>query len=140
MNQKIIVLLVCFPQSLVVLLSFLLEELHSSLKGLVLGVVLEALASSILGLLQGSLCLLNLLLKKLIAVVEGCDLLFLGQILLFQCLDLSLELVDLLVSLVGLSTEGDHALVTKKLVYLLSDGMLEIMHVCMRGWLILGDG
>jgi hypothetical protein len=74
--------------------------------------VLEALASSGLGLLQGSLCIRNLLFEERIAVVEGCNFLFLGQILLFQCLDLSLQLVNQLMSLVGLSTEGDHALFT----------------------------
>jgi hypothetical protein len=105
------VLLVCLPQSLVVLLSFLLEELHPSLKGLVLSVVLEALAGSILGLLQGGLGLLNLFLEQLVAVVKGCDLLFLGQVLLFQRLHSGLELVDLLVSLIGLGAEGDHALI-----------------------------
>jgi hypothetical protein len=106
----VIVLLICLTQSLVILLSLLLEELHPSLKGLVLGVVLETLTGSILGLLQGVLGLLNLFLEQLVAVVEGCDFLFLGQVLLFQCLHSGLELVDLLVSLIGLGAEGDHAL------------------------------
>lgn len=35
---------------------------------------------------------------------------FLGQILLFQSLDLGLELIDELVSLISLGAEGDHAL------------------------------
>lgn len=111
MKLERVVLLICFPQSLVVLLGLLFEELDPSLKGLVLGVVLEALVGSFLSLLQGSLGLLNLLLEQLVAVVERCDFLFLGQVLLFQCLDAGLEFVDLLVSFVGLGAEGDHALV-----------------------------
>jgi hypothetical protein len=102
--------------------------------------VLKALASSILSLLQGGLGGLDLLFKELVAVVEGFDLLFLGQVLLFQCLDLSLEGFNLFVSPVGLSTEGDHALENNKLVYLPSHELLEIMHICMRGWEILSDG
>lgn len=74
--------------------------------------MLEALVGSFLGFLQGSLSLLNIGLEQLVAVVERCDFLFLGQVLLFQCLDAGLELVDLLVSFVGLGTEGDHALLS----------------------------
>lgn len=72
--------------------------------------MLGALVGSVLGLLDGRLQLLNLLLKQLVAVVEGCDLLFLGQVLLLQCLDLALQLLDLLVGIISLQTEGGHAL------------------------------
>lgn len=129
MKLQISVLLVCFPQGLVVFLGLLFEELDSSLEGLVLGVVLEALASSVLSLLQGGLNLFNLLLKNLVAVVERCDFLFLGQVLLFQCLDTGLELVDLLMSFVGLGTEGVHALVTIWSVEFMK--MMECRGLCM---------
>lgn len=107
-----IVLLVRLPQSSVVLLCLLLEELHPPLEGLVLGVVLGALVGSVLGLLDGVLQLLNLLLEQLVAVVQRCDLLLLGQVLLLHGLDLGLQLLDLLVGVVGLHPEGVHALET----------------------------
>lgn len=111
------ILLICLPQSLVVLLSLLLEELHTPLKGLVLGVVLGTLVGGILGILDGGLELLNFLLKQLVAVVEGCDLLLLGQVLLLQGLDLVLQLLHLLVGLVGLQAKLVHTLERTQLAW-----------------------
>jgi hypothetical protein len=128
-KEWIVALLICFPESLIVLFGLLLEELNPSLEGLVLGVVLETLAGGLLGFLQGGLGLLNLILEQLVAVVEGCDLLFLGEVLLLQCLDTGLKLVDLLVSFVGLSTECDHALFPRKLVSCM--GVIEDRRLCM---------
>ena len=105
-----VVLLVCLPQSLVVLLGLLLEELHPPLEGLVLGIVLGALVGGVLGVLDRGLKLLYLLLEQLVAVVERCDLLLLGEVLLLHSLDLLVQLLDLIVGLVSLHAEGVHAL------------------------------
>lgn len=104
------ILLVGLAQSLVGLLGLLLEQLKASLEGLVLGVVLSTVAGSVLGLLEVGLQLLHLRLEDLVAVGEGCDLLFLGQVLLLKALDLILELLNLCLGLIRLQAESVHFL------------------------------
>lgn len=74
--------------------------------------MLSALVGGILGLLERSLHLLNLALQELVPVVEGCDFLLLGQILLLHRSNLGLELLGLLLGVFGLQTEGVHSLDT----------------------------
>lgn len=105
-----LILFVGFPHSSVGLLGLLLKQLQFALEGLVLGTVLDALVGGKLGVLDGGLELLDLLLEDLVAVGQGGDLLLLAQVLLLENLDASLELLNLSGRLVRLGAERGHFL------------------------------
>lgn len=109
-----VILLVGLPQVLVVLLSFLLEELQSPGERLVLGAVLCALVDGGLCVLVQGLELLDLLLEHAVLVLQGSDLLLLLKVLLLERLDSGGKLLDLGGGLVGLESEGVHALGKEK--------------------------
>ena len=108
------VLLVRLSKGLVGILSLLLEQLESSLQGLVLGAMLLTFIGSLLEVLDGGLELLHLRLEEAVLVLERGDFLFLGQILLFKRLDLGLQLLDLGGTLVGLEAQRVHFLVAAR--------------------------
>lgn len=107
---EINVLLVGLPEVPVSILGLFFQKLQTALESLVLSIVLSALVGRILGLLKSGLELLDLTLQKLVPVVEGCDLLLLGEVLLLQRLDLALKLLNLLLGLLGLEAEVVHSL------------------------------
>ena len=103
-------LVIGLSQVLIGLLSFLLQELQSPLKSLVLCTMLTTLLSQRLRFLELSLQLVNLSLEPSVLVREGCDFVFLLEVLLLECLDLLLKLFDLGSSLVGLDAQRVHFL------------------------------
>ena len=104
------VLLVGLPEVPVSVLGLFFQKLQTALESLVLSIVLSTLVGRILGLLESGLELLDLTLQKLVPVVEGCDLLLLGEVLLLQRLNLALELLNLLLGLLSLEAEVVHSL------------------------------
>lgn len=107
---KINVLLVSLPEVPVSVFGLFFQQLQTALESLVLSIVLSTLVGRVLGLLESGLELLDLTLQKLVPVVEGCDLLLLGEVLLLQRLHLALELLNLLLGLLGLKAEVVHSL------------------------------
>jgi hypothetical protein len=107
------VLLVGLTESLVGLLGLFFEQLQASLKRLVLGAVLSVLIGRLLEVLNGGLELLDLSLKYPVLVLQRGDFLFLGEVLLLEGFDLSLKLLNLGGSVVGLLAQLAHFLGSK---------------------------
>lgn len=72
--------------------------------------VLRRLAGKCFGLFDAGLEFLNLTFEELVAVGEGGDLLFFLQVLLFESLDLGLELFGFRSILIRLNAERVHFL------------------------------
>jgi len=109
-NGGLNLLLIGFTKSLVRLLGLFLEELESSLQGLIVRTMLLAIRGGLLQLPHVGVQLLVLSLEDSVLVGKGGNLLLLGQVLLLKSLDFGLKLLDLVRSIVGLDAKLVHSL------------------------------